>query len=641
VHFHKMIQHGDLAVPRLSILTKSRYDILLLSIALLGLTVGTALFFADAPASGLAWSVGTVPVLAGLLVQIVRSLRRGDVGLDVVAALSMSAALAFGEPLAGNVIALMYSGGQLLETFAAGRARQEMTALLGRVARTAMRYAGTLLSEVPITAIAPGDRLLIRQGEVLPVDGHVASGTAQLDMSALTGESLPAQVSAGGEVLSGSTLVGAPFDLVATRPAAESTYAGIVRLVEAAQSSKAPMARLADRYSIAFLVLTVALAGAAWALTMDPLRALAVLVVATPCPLILAVPVAIISGMSRTARIGVLVKNGGMIEALARIQTAVFDKTGTLTGGHAAVTAIHAARGFSEDEILRVAASLDQASSHVVAQALLLAASERKLALSPPGDAVETAGEGITGIVDQRQVAVGGVPYVTDKLSQGEFTIFAGGAPGDAMGDAMGDAPGNAPRNAMTVAVAIDGAPAGMIVLQDRVRADARRSLAAFRKAGISRIILASGDRNDIASAIGAELGIDLALGELTPAEKVAVVQREAANGPVMMVGDGVNDAPALAAATVGVAMGARGTAASSEASGVVLLVDALEPLAKAVVIAKRTRRIALQSVLVGLGLSIAAMIAAAFGYLPPIQGALFQEIIDVAVILNALRALR
>ncbi|MDF1776669.1 MAG: heavy metal translocating P-type ATPase [Rhizobiaceae bacterium] len=624
-------------MSRLTILSKSRYDILLLSIALLGLVVGTALYFANAPASGLAWSAGTVPVLAGLLVQIVRSLRRGDVGLDVVAALSMSAALAFGQPLAGNVIALMYSGGQLLETFAAGRARQEMTALLGRVARTAMRYAGTSLSEVPITAIVPGDRLLIRQGEVLPVDGHVASGTAQLDMSALTGESLPAQVSAGGEVLSGSTLVGAPFDLVATRPAAESTYAGIVRLVEAAQSSKAPMARLADRYSIAFLILTVALAGAAWALTMDPLRALAVLVVATPCPLILAVPVAIISGVSRTARIGVLVKNGGMIEAMASIQTAVFDKTGTLTGGHAAVTAIHAAAGFSEDEILRLAASLDQASSHVVAQALLLAASERKLALSPPGNAVETAGEGIIGIVDQCQVAVGGVPYVTGKLTRGEFANVAGGASGDAQGDAQGDAHGNA----MTVAVAVDGAPAGMIVLQDRVRADARRSLDAFRAAGISRIVLASGDRKDIASSIGAELGVDLALGELTPAEKVAVVQREAVNGPVMMVGDGVNDAPALAAAAVGVAMGARGTAASSEASGVVLLVDALAPLAKALVIAKRTRRIALQSVLVGLGLSIAAMIAAAFGFLPPIQGALLQEVIDVAVILNALRALR
>ncbi|MEO8683231.1 MAG: heavy metal translocating P-type ATPase [Devosia sp.] len=603
----------------------AHYDGLLLAIALTGLSAGTSLFFSGASGFDLAWALGTLPVLSGLLVQIVRSLRRGDVGLDIVAALSMSAALAFGEPLAGNVVALMYSGGQLLETFAAGRARQEMTALLGRVARTAMRYADSTLSEVAITDIVPGDRLLIRQGEVLPVDGHVSNGKAQLDMSALTGESLPLEILTGGEVLSGATLAGAPFDMIANRPAADSTYAGIVRLVEAAQNSKAPMARLADKYAMAFLLLTVALAGAAWLLTMEPLRALAVLVVATPCPLILAVPVAIIAGMSRTARIGVLVKNGGTLEALARIKTAVFDKTGTLTGGHAVLTAIYAAPGFSEDDILRLAASIDQASNHVVAEALLLAARGRKLALSPPENAIETAGDGISGLVDGRNVSVGGINFATSQLTKGNFNPLSG----------------LAPIAAMTVAVAIDGAPAGLIVLEDRVRPDARQSLDAFRTSGVTRIVLASGDRSDIASTIGTALGVDLALGHLTPGEKVAVVQQEARTGPVMMVGDGVNDAPALAAADVGVAMGARGAAASSEASGVVLLVDALAPLAKAITIAKRTRVIALQSIFVGLGLSIAAMVVAAFGFLPPVQGALLQEVIDVAVILNALRALR
>ncbi|MGV8952493.1 MAG: heavy metal translocating P-type ATPase, partial [Cypionkella sp.] len=582
-------------------------------------------YISGASGSEVAWSLGTLPVLAGLLIQIVRSLLRGDVGLDIVAALSMSAALAFGEPLAGNVVALMYSGGQLLETFAAGRARQEMTALLGRVAHTAMRYAGSTLGEVPITDLLPGDRLLIRQGEVLPVDGHVASGKAELDMSALTGESLPAEVLSGGEVLSGATLAGPAFDMIASRPAADSTYAGIVRLVEAAQNSKAPMARLADRYAMGFLLLTVALAGSAWILTMDPLRALAVLVVATPCPLILAVPVAIISGMSRTARIGVLVKNGGMLESLSRIKTAVFDKTGTLTGGHAVMTTVHTAKSFTEDDIVRLAASVDQASSHVVAEALLAAARDRKLELTAPTHAMETPGEGITGLVAGRSVAVGGIKYAGQTLLQGDFQLLSS----------------DVPIGAMTVAVAIDGSPAGLIVLEDRVRADARQSLDALRAAGITRIVLASGDRSDIATSIGANLGVDLALGQLTPSEKVAVVQRESSRGPVMMVGDGVNDAPALAAADVGVAMGARGAAASSEASGVVLLVDALAPLAKAITIAKRTRNIALQSIFAGLGLSIAAMFAAAFGLLPPVQGALFQEIIDVAVILNALRALR
>lgn len=300
----------------------------LVAVALLGLAAGAVLWWWGQDASAAtAWTLATLPVLASLLVQIALSLRRGDVGLDVVAALSMTAALAFGEPLAGNVVALMYAGGQLLESFAQGRAQQEMTALLGRVARTAMRYQGAGLEEVPITEIAPGDRLLIREGEVLPVDGQVATTVALLDLSALTGESVPQRIVIGGEALSGATSTGSPFELIATRAAAESTYAGIVRLVQAAQKTKAPMVRLADRYAMGFLALTLLLAGAAWIVTHDPIRALAVLVVATPCPLILAVPVAIIAGMSRSARAGVLIKNGGVLEALARVRTAIIDKT--------------------------------------------------------------------------------------------------------------------------------------------------------------------------------------------------------------------------------------------------------------------------------------------------------------------------
>lgn len=602
----------------------ANFSVLLAAVAVLGLATGTLLWFGGMPElAPFAWAAGTAPVLLALLVQIVVSLRRGDVGLDVVAALSMSAALAFGEPLAGNVVALMYSGGQLLETFAAGRARREMTALLGRVAKTAMVYTDKGLAERPIADIVPGDRLLIRRGEVLPVDGTTANPAAELDLSALTGESVPVTVAKGGDALSGSTSVGASFDLVAVRPAAESTYAGIVRLVEAAQSSKAPMVRLADRYAMGFLVLTVALSAAAWILSGDPLRALAVLVVATPCPLILAVPVAIISGMSRTARVGVLVKGGGVLETLARVKTAILDKTGTLTHGQATVTRIIAAPGQTEDEILRLAASLDQASGHVVAIALIEAAAARGLALSLPLDTRETPGEGIEGSIDGRKLIVGGRDFVAGKTSA-TSGLVAEATPG-----------------AMTVSLGIDGTLAGIIVLQDHLRADAETVLKDLRAAGVSRIVLASGDRTDIVEAIGQRLGLDRIAGELSPEGKVAVIRDEARSGTVMMVGDGVNDAPALAAADVGVAMGARGTAASSEAAGVVLLVDQLAPLAQAIVIARRTRTIALQSVVVGLGLSFAAMLAAAFGYLPPVQGALLQELIDVAVILNALRALR
>ena len=276
---------------------------LLVVIALLGLAIGAWFWWRGGP-SNLAWTLGTLPVLLALFGQIVSSLRRGDVGLDVVAALSMSAALFFGESLAGNVVALMYAGGQLLESFAEGRARREMTALLGRVAFTAMRYCDHTLEEAPIATIRQGDRLLVRQGDVVPVNGHVADGVATLDLSALTGESIPKNLSRGGEVMSGSTLVGAAFDLIASRSAAESTYAGIVRIVGAAQASKSPMARLADRYAIGFLMLTVFIAAAAWLLSGDPIRALAVLVVATPCPLILAVPVAIISDISPDGEIG-------------------------------------------------------------------------------------------------------------------------------------------------------------------------------------------------------------------------------------------------------------------------------------------------------------------------------------------------
>ncbi len=602
----------------------ANFSVLLAAVAVLGLATGTLLWFGGMPVlAPFAWAAGTAPVLLALLVQIVVSLRRGDVGLDVVAALSMSAALAFGEPLAGNVVALMYSGGQLLETFAAGRARREMTALLGRVAKTAMVYTDKGLAERPIADIVPGDRLLIRRGEVLPVDGTTASPAAELDLSALTGESVPVTIAKGGDALSGSTSVGASFDLVAVRPAAESTYAGIVRLVEAAQSSKAPMVRLADRYAMGFLVLTVALSAAAWIFSGDPLRALAVLVVATPCPLILAVPVAIISGMSRTARVGVLVKGGGVLETLARVKTAILDKTGTLTHGQATVTRIIAAPGQTEDEILRLAASLDQASGHVVAVALIEAAAARGLALSLPLDTRETPGEGIEGSIDGQKLIVGGRDFVAGKTSA-TAGLVAEATPG-----------------AMTVSLGIDGTLAGIIVLQDHLRADAETVLKDLRAAGVSRIVLASGDRTDIVEAIGQRLGLDRIAGELSPEGKVAVIRDEARSGTVMMVGDGVNDAPALAAADVGVAMGARGTAASSEAAGVVLLVDQLAPLAQAIVIARRTRTIALQSVVVGLGLSFAAMLAAAFGYLPPVQGALLQELIDVAVILNALRALR
>ena len=589
-----------------------------------GLLSGLGLQFGGKPGlADIVWIAGVVPALAALLIEILRSLGRGEVGLDIVAALSMSAALIFGETLAAAVVAVMYSGGTFLESFAEGRARREMRDLLSRVPRTATRHRDGELEDVPLDAIAPDDRLLIRQGDVVPVDGTLTSATAFVDTSALTGESLPVHLSRGSEVLSGSMNAGDAFDITATHGAAESTYAGIVRLVEEAQRSKAPMSRLADRWALGFLSVTVAIASAAWWFTGEPIRAVAVLVVATPCPLILAVPVALVAGLSRAAHFGVLIKGAAPLEAMARIRTLILDKTGTLTDGRPRIVSIDRSDGTDEADILRFAAALDQASRHPVAQAVVAAAKAKGLPLPIPLDVEEIPGEGIIGTIDGRKIVVGGVDFAATQA-------------GASASDHSSALPGS-----VLVAVAVDGRMAGYLVMADPLREGVAGMIAGLRRNGIARILLATGDRRDVAEHITAGLGLDTVHAGLTPDQKVDLVLTERRGGPVMMVGDGVNDAPALAVADVGVAMGARGAAASAEAADVVLLVDRIDRLGPGLEIARASRRIAVESVIAGIGLSVLGMIAAAFGYLTPVQGALLQEVIDVAAIMNALRALR
>lgn len=599
----------------------------LLAVTLLALPIGGALqFLHRGDAASWVWSTSALLLALMLTVEIVIQLRRREMGVDVIALLAIIGAVLLQQHLVSAVIALMLASGRTLENYTTHRAERELRKLVDRVPRFARRYRNNQLEQVPLDQVTPGDRLLLRAGEVVPVDGIVLDTDAVLDESALSGESLPVRRHAGETVLSGSVNAGAPFDLSASRAAAQSTYAGIVRMVEAARNSRAPFMRLADRYALALIPLTLILAGLAWLLSGDPVRALAVLVVATPCPLILAVPVAIVGGISRCARRGILVKDGATLEALAQAQILFFDKTGTLTTGQISVLEVEAAGLHSSAQLLQWAASLAQASAHTVAQALVQMAHRQGLTLESPRDVHEEAGAGLRGEVDGHVVIFGGYEYVAANTPTQDWA--------DTLLRRM------VYENLGASFIAIDGVMAGAIVFADRLRLESPRALRLLRRAGIRRIVMLTGDRTDTAQAMGLAAGVDEIHAELSPAEKLAAIERSSSAGITLMVGDGINDAPALAAANVGIAMGARGATAASEAAGVVLMSDRLDRIAEALLIARRSRQIAVQGVMVGMGLSLLAMLLAAAGFLAPLLGAVLQEGIDVLVLANALRAL-
>jgi heavy metal translocating P-type ATPase len=599
----------------------------LVTIAVAGLAAGIAASTAGrSDLADLSWTLATAPAVAGLAVSIVRDFLAGRFGVDAIALVSMSGALALGQPLAGAVVALMYSGGNVLEEIAVARAEHDLRSLVDRAPREAHRRIADRIHEIPISEVAVGDQLLVRAGEIVPVDGVVASTAATIDESALTGEPIPAVKARGTAVLSGSLNAGETFELVVSAAAGESTYASIVRLVTAAQTSKAPFVRLADRYALIFLPVTLVLAFVAWLISGDLIRSLAVLVAATPCPLILAAPVAFIAGVAQAARRGILVKGGGPLEALARAHTVLFDKTGTLTVGGARLLSIEVAPGENPDEVLMLGASLEQASHHVVARAIVEAGAERALRLKVPGEVRESVGSGLRGVIDGRRVAAGSRDMI---FPCGHVSEWASRAIRRASW-----------RSALTVFVAVEGRPIGALLLADELRADTPRAIRMMREAGVARMVMVTGDRAAAAQAIGAALDLDAVLADRVPSDKVDAVRSEQRLNPTIMVGDGINDAPALASADVGIALGARGASASSEAADVVILADRLDRVGEAIVIARRARRIAVESIVAGMGLSTLAMLAATLGWLMPVPAAILQELIDVAVILNALRAL-
>ncbi|MFY1575232.1 heavy metal translocating P-type ATPase [Verrucosispora sp. WMMD703] len=596
-------------------------------VPLAGLTLlvlaGAAVRLAGQPgAADVWWAAATLVALLPAAASVLRELLRRRFGVDVIAVLALGGALVVGEYLAGAVVAVMLATGRTLEAYAQRRATRDLRALLERAPRTARRRtAEGGVEVVPADRVAVGDRLLVGPGDVVAVDG-VAETAATLDESVVTGESRLVERAAGARVSSGVVNAGAAFGLRATESAERSTYAGIVRLAEEATARKAPTVRLADRYAAAFVPFTLVLAGLGWVLSGEFLRAVAVLVVATPCPLLLATPIAIVSGLSRVARHGVLVRDGGSLEVLGRARTLLVDKTGTLTAGRPRVADTVVAPGGDPDEVLRVAASVEQLSSHVLAAALVRAAGERGLRLVTPAEVTEEPGRGVSGWVDGRRIRVGQFPGTLPQWA--ELASRRAGGTGHSL-----------------VWVADEAGPLGAVLLEDPVRPDARRTVARLRAAGLTRIVMVTGDRPEDARRVADVVGVDAVLARCTPQEKVSRVRAEADRAVTVMVGDGVNDAPALAEAHVGVAMGATGATASADVADAVLSLDRLDPLADAVEVARYARRIAVQSATVGMGLALLAMGFAAAGRLPPVAGAFLQEGIDVLVILNALRALR
>jgi heavy metal translocating P-type ATPase len=552
-------------------------------------------------------------------VAMIRAMLRREFGLDILAVTAIASTVAVGEYVAALLVVLMLTGGEALESYANQRAKRELDALLDRAPQLAHRSVEGGYRDLPVNEVRVGDVLLVRPSEIVPVDGVLLSGETTLDQSSITGESIPVEKRAGDTVLSGVVNGQQAVEIRATETASASQYQQIVALVAQAAESKAPVVRLADRYAVPFTIFSLALGALAWWLSGDPVRFAEVLVLATPCPLLIAAPVAFIGGMSRAARNGIIVKSGGVLEQLSAAKTVVFDKTGTLTHGTPALTEVRPEHPFTVDEVLTSVASAEQYSSHVLAASMIAAATERGLQLHEAESAYEAATNGVVAQIQGREVAVGKFAFVAQHAPDARRAEIR---PGE-----------------LAVYVAIGGVYAGALLATDHLRGNAKSTLQRLEALGVRQSMMLTGDAAETAQHVASELGITRVRAECLPADKVAEVGG-IPDRPVIMVGDGVNDAPVLAAADVGIAMGAKGATAASESADAVILVDDISRVALAVRIGRDTVRIALQSIWLGIAISVVLMVIAAFGVIPATAGALIQELVDLATILAALRAI-
>lgn len=593
----------------------------LFSLAVVAIVIGLALQLSGQQTAS-HWVLGVISIMEVLPLgwDMFQDIRSGRYGIDILAATAIIASVALGQYWAGIVIVLMLTGGEALEDFAHHRAQTELDELLKHAPQKArvLRKGKTL--EVPVSELHVGDKVIIRAGDLVPADAVVLEGAANFDEASLTGESLPQAKEANGSLLSGSINLDGAVTAKVTATAEDSQYQQIIKLVRSAASSQAPFVRLADRYSVPFTLIAYAIAGGVWVYSGQAIRFLEVIVVATPCPLLLAAPIALISGMARASKYGIIVKTGSALERLAEAQTIAFDKTGTLTRGELAVENVTVYGGLSQDELLGLAASLEQGSNHLLARAILASAQARKIKFKKVKRIREVSGLGLSASVKGQEVLVGRLSF----LQQNNVKLPAKFKQGSIQQS--------------VVYVAADGKLAGAIALKDELRPETAATLERLRELGIRETLMVTGDNQATANAIAKQLGISHVHAEALPADKLHILD-EVKERPIAFVGDGVNDAPILTAADIGIALGARGSTAASESADMVIMLDDIGRVAVAVAVAKRTFQIARQSILIGIGLSVFLMVVFASGKFSPLSGAIVQEFVDVFVIFNALRA--